>query len=298
MAKVNLNGGAGILPPLGYLIDKISKKRPEFEYVSIKQTDTNMVCKVRVFEGGLFIGELSYAIYNGKQKKNGDTPPAFTIFSDNIKKARGKDRTIVTSNPGAAVRAVIRYFKPPTPATIISDLLVPIPSEVSSIRYKALYAMRAAVSYLDDEVRGIFIEHALFNKPLRLPKLVAIKSDAKEIYMSHIAAKQLDSTVPTNPAGPKGQLVQFMQNDEIHVIELSKAGVPNMELDQVLQKYSSFDALPRYLQDKIAVLKIATAGEPILNIGCRLDIPVDAFPRFLILDDEVKEEHLESDDEV
>lgn len=296
MAKIVLGRATGVLPPLMYAIDRIMKKHPDYEFVADALLERQKgdepkevwVRSVDVYSGPDHLGGISFGVHQGKENKDGERPEAFGIFSHKVQKQRGDRGTIITADPAAAVRHALKVLGKKSTAHLAEDLRSDVLNGLGGINYQHIYAMRGMVNYNGDEVTVNFIEHKLFGAPLALPKTFRFKEENKGAYEGWLAAKQMTAATEDSRA-TRGYAVAFLRDDSIRVLDVEKhrlakaSGELNKEDADYLVRYKSFDDLPKYLQDRIAVLKIAAHKDPIFNTGIRTTEKDEPLHKFYIV---------------
>ena len=310
MPKIALGRAAGVLEPLQYVIDKIAKKHPHYKFEAdfddmtvIRKLDGNKehwVNQVQVFDDVDPIGSVSYGRFEGKENKNGEKPAAFGIASRHVKKKRGSRDTIITVDPAAAVRHALKSFGKPTPVAIATDIANSVISSVNARSYEWRYALREICSFDSDEIMVMFIEHKMFGKSLSLPSSFRYREDKKSQYDTYMAGRQLLNALRDDiPRGyvPKGFAVQYLQDESIRVVDLSvfkshsQSVISKAEVSTYMTRWPSFNHMPEYLQNKIAVLKIAQVNEAVFNVGIRTAGSETEQHQFFILDEASLEEY-------
>lgn len=296
MAKIVLGRATGVLPPLMYVIDRIMKKHPDYEFEASNFIERQEVDKpkelwarsVDVYSGPDHLGGVSFGIYQGKENKDGEHPEAFGIFSHKVQKQRGDRGTIITADPAAAVRHALKVLGKKSTAHLAEDLRSDVLNGLNGISYRHTYALREMVNYNNDEVTVNFVEHKLFGAPLTLPKTFRFREENKGAYEGWLAAKQMAAAVEDSRA-TRGYAVEFLRDESIRVLDVEKHRLAktSKELDKedadYLVRYKSFDDLPKYLQDRIAVLKIAEHKDPIFNTGVRTTEKNEPLYKFYIV---------------
>lgn len=296
MAKIVLGRATGVLPPLMYVIDRIMKKHPDYEFVADVLLERQKgdepkevwVCSVDVYSGPDHLGGISFGVHQGKENKDGEHPEAFGIFSHKVQKQRGDRGTIITADPAAAVRHALKVLGKKSTAHLAEDLRSDVLNGLGGINYQHTHAMRGMVNYNIDEVTVNFIEHKLFGAPLALPKTFRFREENKGAYEGWLAAKQMTAATEDSRA-TRGYAVAFLRDDSIRVLDVEKhrlakaSGEVNKEDADYLVRYKSFDDLPKYLQDRIAVLKIAAHKDPIFNTGVRTTEKDEPLHKFYVV---------------
>lgn len=311
MAKINLGRAVGIVEQLKYVLDKISKKHPQYEFEPThyneirKQNDeTQTITKeewvrgVNVYDGPFLLGEITFGVYVGKENKHGEHPEAFGISSHKVKKLRGDRGTIITADPGAAVRHALKVLTKKTIPQICKETAYNIVQPLGSLAYNATYKMREMVYYVGDEVVINFIEHKLFGVPLTIPNSFRFNEEKKGAYDNWVAAKQIaDAVEPSGRKSQRGYAVSCLRDGSILVVNLeeysacSRNKTLDTETDKYATMYRSFEDLPEHIQDRVAVLKVAEAHEPVFNMGVRTSHETMDFPQFFVLSEADQQEY-------
>jgi hypothetical protein len=294
MAKIILGSAKGIVPPLKFVLDKLSKKRPTFEYevsntyTTAKYSDDvsqeKLVNAVMVYDDAEQIGEISFGVYEGKENKDGVKPEAFGIQSHKVEKRRGTRNVLITADPAAAVRNALKLLSGKDPYQIAMGIMNTVTAPISSIAYNARHELAYKISYNTEISQLGYVEHALFGTPLTLPSDFRMedKKKVRSCYDNYMAAKQIDRAVASNTRSASfatGYAVASLKDDSLHVVDFAKYHeyqnkikgnkVTDAEPD-FLNRYRTFDSLPKHIQDRVAVLKVAASREPIFNIGVRV----------------------------
>lgn len=281
MPKIPLGYAVGIVPPLAHIIDKLAKKNPTFTY-QVKSTHKNSnkeqwVDCVSVLDGCDIVGEISFGLYNGKENKNGDKPDAFGIHSDNVKKQRGERGTIITADPAAALRHALKVFKKPNAYAIAASINERTRQFINGQGYTWRYLLREAYNLSDAEAASMFIEAQIYNRPLTLPKTFSLQEGGAAKYETYLASKQIVEIF--DRTAPSGFVVQHMEDDSYRVVNLmafksvSSTLVTDEQrtsrVDEYYKHYREFEEMPKFMQERVAVLKISQETEPIYNFGVR-----------------------------
>lgn len=313
MPKIALGRANGIAPALMYPIDRLSKKRPQYTFEASIIRDLNVLDKkeawvhgVDVFDDGEKVGSISYGLLEGKENKDGEKPDAFGISSVHVKKERGERNTIVTADPAAAVRHALKVFGVAPLWETAENMYRECVSSINGCTYQWNYALREVVSYSHDEVFLMLAEHKILGKPLTAPESLKYDESKKGNYDLFLAGKQMmEGIEPPTPKGsasrpiPMGYAVRYMRDSSIRVVDLHTLAT-TMRAKTVKEdtsyhkRYRSFDDMPKHLQDRIAVLKVAATAEPVFNIGMRMSDDNEAGRYYVLHESSLKENPYES----
>jgi hypothetical protein len=310
MPKIALGRAVGVLEPLQYVIDKIAKKHPHYKFeadfndmtVIRKSDDTkeHWVNQVQVFDDVDPIGSVSYGRYEGKENKNGEKPEAFGIASRYVQKKRGTRDTVITVDPAAAVRHALKVFGKPSPVHIAAELANSVHSCIVSREYEWRYAMRELCSFNTEEMTIMFVEHKMFGREITLPKSLHFNEEKKPQYDTYMAGRQVMKAIADDRSrgiAPKGFAVQYLKDESIRVVDigafksLSRSKQDAADVSTYMTRWPSFNHMPEYLQNKIAVLKIAQVNEAVFNVGIRTAGSETEQHQFFILDEASLEEY-------
>lgn len=293
MAKIVLGKAKGVVPPLAHLIDKVANKRPHYEFVALyfltKDTgegSETWVTKVTVYDGPDIVGHLSFGEHRGKENKDGEYPEAFGITSHKVKKERGERDTLITTDPSAAVRQALKLLGKKPNSAILHDIIERMRRGTGSIMYHANYGLRELVNYQTEDMALILVEHMMFNTPLKLPKPFMFNKDGRGNYDRYLAAKQINEAA-CDARSVRGYAVSFLRDNSIRVVNLHD--YRNEKLTTVgedfkcMTHYRGFDELPKYIQERVAVLKIAEHREPVFNMGVKVSTSEEELQLFYVL---------------
>ena len=310
MPKIALGRAAGVLEPLQYVIDKIAKKHPHYKFeadfndmtVIRKSDDTkeHWVNQVQVFDDVDPIGSVSYGRYEGKENKNGERPEAFGIASRYVQKKRGNRDTVITVDPAAAVRHALKVFGKPSPVHIAAELANSIHSCVMARDYEWRYIMRELCSYSTDEMTVMFVEHKIFGREITLPKSLRFNEEKKSQYDTYLAGRQIMKALADDRSrgvAPRGFAVQYLKDESIRVVDigafksLSFSKQDAADVSKYMTRWPSFNHMPEYLQNRVAILKVAQVNEPVFNVGIRVAGDESELHKMFILDESSLEEY-------
>lgn len=310
MPKIALGRAAGVLEPLQYVIDKIAKKHPHYKFeaefddmTTIRKPDGTKeawVNAVNVYDDVDSIGSVSYGRHEGKENKNGEKPEAFGIVSRYVKKKRGNRDTVITVDPAAAVRHALKSFGKPSQTEIAIDIANSVISSINARSYEWRYALREVCSVDHDEIMVIFLEHKIFSKALSLPPSFRYYENKKAQYDTYMAGRQLLNAIRDDlPRGhvPKGFAVQYLRDESIRVVDLSvfkslsPQAVWKADVSTYMTRWPSFNHMPEYLQNRVAILKVAQVNEAVFNVGIRTAGNETEPHQFFILDESSLEEY-------
>ena len=295
MANIILGRAVGIVPPLKFVIDKISKKRPTFDFEVVDTVKTHkyssnaseeeLVSMVSVFEDAECIGKISFGRHVGKENKEGNRPDAFGIESHKVKKRRGAKEVLITTDPNAAVRNALKLLGSRGQYEIASDIVTMVSQRVSSLAYSARYELRYLFEALSlDAIWFGYASNLLLGTPLTLPigvetefKKEEKKKELKKVFDTLVATTQIEHSTKST----EGYTVRILRDGSMRVVDIRKYNTyKNNQKDKREEKpeidfmirYRVFDDMPKHIQDRVAVLKLAEPREAIFNIGVRVSV--------------------------
>jgi hypothetical protein len=280
MAKISMGKGTAVRQELEHVLDRLLLKRPLFEFVATAydtKTDretgkvTNTVMCVEVLQDAERMGEIGYYRDGGRRDSGGNYPDAFKIESIYVKKQRGERNTTITIDANVAVKEAIKVFAPPT-VEMVSDRLVRYAvSELESLCYRWRQTLSDVASYSGQDIMIYMIERHLTGEVLPLPKTCIIEDKKLHLYDTYLAGKQIAEGLKWHEDKRVGYAVEILTDKSIRTIPMSymsKAGGPTDSIPLV--RYRNFEEMPKEMQDKLAVLKIAQENDPILDIGVKI----------------------------
>jgi len=281
MAKISMGKGTAVRQELEHVLDRLLLKRPLFEFVATAydtKTDretgkvTNTVMCVEVLQDAERMGEIGYYRDGGRRDSGGNYPDAFKIESIYIKKQRGDRDTTITIDANVAVKTAIKVFAPPT-VEMVSDRLVRYAvNELESLCYRWRQNLSEVASYSGQDIMRYMIERHLTGEVLPLPKTCIIEDKKLHLYDTYLAGKQIAEGLKWHQDKREGYAVEVLTDKSVRTIPMSyksKAGEPTDSIPLV--RYRNFEEMPKEMQDKLAVLKIAQENDPILDIGVKIN---------------------------
>ena len=278
MAKIIMGRGNKVVPDLQVLVDMVAIKRPLFEFeaqmfrdeIYDDGTKTTWVRGVDVYQDAEFIGNICIARGEGRLNADGERPDAFFIESKHIQNQRGRRNTKVTSNIETAVKAVIKYFNFLKPRDICYQLFDEANDKMRGIGYRVGSYLNDMVSLDTRKVKMYFLEKAMFGEATLDPNAVTVQKDSKGKYDTYLAFKQMETKFDSMNGVREGYIVEIMRDESYRVMHTNYKKIPAEDDSTLFTRYRKFEDLPVDMQNKIAVLKIAQAEDPILDIGVKL----------------------------
>ena len=279
---LNMGKATKVVPELQYVLEKLVVKKPLFVYeatdlreVSNSLNEIEMYVRgVQVSQDAEIVGNIDHRLSSGRVDSEGVQPDAFFIESVHIKKERGRRNTIVTSDPNVAVKSAIKHFAPMKEADICGKAIQNTIDMLDSMSYKTRNAIQDVVEYNGVDLMEYFIQREVLSNEIPLPKSLVIHKDKMHRYDMFLAGKQISQAYSSDRLNRKGYAVWALPDNSVRVLHINykslRSYAENVANGIELKRYRSFDELPTEMQPKIAVLKIAERGDPILDIGVKL----------------------------
>jgi hypothetical protein len=271
MVKIKSMGKTtGVVPELQYVLDKLAVKKPLFEYeVSATRDIGNLVwvSGVQVSQDAEVVGDIEFRKEAGRTNSEGIQPDAFLVETHHIKKERGRQNTVITTDANVAIKTAIKHFAPMNEADICQRAHAKVMDLLDTMCYRARTCLQDLISFNGQEVMCYFIERELTGDNIPAPKSVVIQKDKMHLYDKYLAGKQISTAYNGDRHNRKGYAVWTLPDESYRVLHMNYAYITS---EKVLNRYRTFDELPQGLQSKIAVLKIAEFNDPILDIGVKL----------------------------
>jgi hypothetical protein len=140
--------------------------------------------------------------------------------------------------------------------------------------YKARNAIQDVVEYHGTDTMEYFVEREILGNDVPLPISLKLHKDKMHRYDVYLAGKQITQAYNSDRQNRKGYAVWALPDNSVRVLHINYKGLRSYEENKAngieLKRYRSFDDLPTEMQPKIAVLKIAERGDPILDIGVKM----------------------------
>jgi len=271
-----LNGGKPrlIVPQLEQLLQDVAHKIPAIAYEALlarvrvgAEPDTR-INAVSVFNGYEHVGSIKA---DNKVYRDGTSAMVFSIQSKNITKARGDRDTKQTKHIKVAIStAIAAFFRQPQSA--VADQL----------RYETKTQMERMVSAAESHVRGVFsseylaVAQYLYDVnslgPAPLPHKLANKlgSHWPSLCDNLRIAHSVDAQFRAN----NGVVARIERDGTINVADLSTTQI-------IFETKSTYD-LPTYYQEKLTMLKILDAKQPVEHVGVRFLLSGDVNVFFMV----------------
>lgn len=285
MVKIsNMGKATGVVPELQYVLDRLAVKKPLFTYEAYDTRETVnddgngtkiWVRAVTVFQDAEEVGVIDHRLNAGRVDSMGVQPDAFLVESVHIKRERGRRNTVITSDANVALKTAIKYFAPMSPHDICEKAMRNVNDMMDTVLYRARNCLQDIVSYNGGDVMQYLVERHLKGTEIPLPKSIVIREDKLFLYDKFLAGSQIREAYIGDRLNRKGYALWELPDTSIRVLpvnyKVGKAYDANVADGMELKRYRSFDELPEAMKDKVAVLKIAEKGEPIMDIGVKLD---------------------------
>lgn len=285
MVKIsNMGRATDVVPELQYVLDRLAIKKPLFTYEAYDTRETVndngngtkiWVRAVTVFQDAEEVGVIDHRLSAGRMGSEGYSPDAFLVESVHIKKERGRRNTVVTTHADVALKTAVKYFAPMLPHDICEKAMRKVNDMMDTVLYRARTCLQDIVSYNGGDMMQYMIEYHLKGNVVPLPKSVVIREDKLFLYHKYLAGNQLREAYAGDKQNRKGYALWELPDTSIRVLpvnyKVNKSYDANVADGMELKRYRSFDELPETMKDKVAVLKIAEKGEPIMDIGVKLD---------------------------
>jgi hypothetical protein len=223
---------------------------------------TEKVCHaVRVWHGYDVVGELRSGW--SKRDDGNRTKRAISIISKNIKKERRPYDEITTSNPKAALRDAMKYFRPPSKEEISLDI-----RQVAG-RYLDVAFESVDLAYMR---LGDAVEVAEYFVALSRGEAPRIPVSVEKAVTEKVTERVDNYSIVKNLKNLKGRRLGYG-------VELSDNGhvrVANFADIQALVEADSIQELPEWMMLKITMLKMLGGTQAIRDVGCRFsDTPTE-----------------------
>jgi hypothetical protein len=223
---------------------------------------TEKVCHaVRVWHGYDVVGELRSGW--SKRDDGNRTKRAISIISKNIKKERRPYDEITTSNPKAALRDAMKYFRPPSKEEISLDI-----RQVAG-RYLDVAFESVDLAYMR---LGDAVEVAEYFVALSRGEAPRIPVSVEKAVTEKVTERVDNYSIVKNLKNLKGRRLGYG-------VELSDNGhvrVANFADMQALVEADSIQELPEWMMLKITMLKMLGGTQAIRDVGCRFsDTPTE-----------------------
>ena len=224
-------------------------------------TTENVCHAVKVWHGYDVVGELRSGW--SKRDDGGRTKRAISIISKNIKKERRPYDEITTSNPKAALRDAMKYFRPPSKEEISIDI-----RQVAG-RYLdvAFESVDLAYMRLGDavEVAEYFVALSRGEAP-RIP--VSVEKAITEKVTERVDNYSIVKNLKNLKGRRSGYGVELSDNGHVRVANFADM--------QALVEADSIQELPEWMMLKITMLKMLGGTQAIRDVGCRFgDTPTE-----------------------
>lgn len=280
MARIGLGKATKVLPPLQYVVDKLSVKRPLFSYEAHRFSDVSndvggvdvTVSGIRVVCDAETVGVIDYRWGEGRAT-GGSKTDAILIQSTHIKKERGHRSGMMTTDADKAVKLAVKHFAPPELGKTCEELVWEVQDRLDGALYSARNSLEKIVSYNQQDMRKYWIERELKGADIPVPTTLTIHKDLLHLYEKYLAGAQIQDAVH-DKANAKGYAVQELEDRSIRVVPIRYKRSQSYEVNKQngieLVRYRTFDDMPIDLQNKISMLRIAEKDEVYQDIGVRL----------------------------
>lgn len=245
-----------IHPRLITILQELSHHNPELTYETCDKQGMNnpKVVGVAVVMKNEVLGKI---VVGERHSRRGESEPTFSIHSKNIGGRRDRKET---KHLKMAVKAAKEYFQPTDIKSIVDDV-------VSAVNNK----MRRTVSYARDHARGCVTNAYepvlafladVHNGTVATQIPDKLASSLGTNWQAQLANLRIADAVSMDYAANDGVIVRIERNGTLLVIDLQT---------KEATYHDTTYGLPTNYQEKITMLKLMDASQPIEHVGVKYD---------------------------